>query len=383
MMEIKVTDVPSEMIEIGKQIASEKSYLYTEERLENIRHDFSAYGGKYVSGDDFIYQYIYDHWMYGVNVEEEYTYRFKDKSHAEKSEYLTWESRFPYYPFLNNTRDVHILDNKYEAYLKLKEYYKREAILVSEKGDLDLFRDFVKRHVKVIVKPVNLYRTIGLRLLKANEITDYNKVLDELLESAEEFMKIDSGSITKPAVIVEEFLSDCSTTPPFNKDFLSPIRCTTVLTDNGVEFLYPAFRTIGEIVKNENGVDPEKTEMFFAAIDKKSGKIISGGYDYFGNVFERHPLTGQKFEGTQLPEWDRLLEMLKEAALKLPSLRYVGWDVAYSKNGWCIIEGNSNGEFFTQMVYGHGFKSEFEKLIGWNLPDQIWKHPLFRKEQEC
>ena len=86
------------------------------------------------------------------------------------------------------------------------------------------------------------------------------------------------------------------------------------------------------------------------------------------------------FEGTQLPEWDKLLEMLTEAALELPSLRYIGWDVAYSTNGWCIIEGNTNGEFFTQMVYGHGFKSEFEKLIDWKISDQLWKHPLLRKE---
>ena len=134
------------------------------------------------------------------------------------------------------------------------------------------------------------------------------------------------------------------------------------------------------MVKTEQGIDYEKTEVFIAAIDKKSGVITSGGYNYFGDVVETHPVSGLVFEGTQLPEWDKLLEMLTEAALEFPSLRYIGWDVAYSKNGWCIIEGNTNGEFFTQMVYGHGFKSEFEKLIDWKISDQLWKHPLLRKE---
>ena len=379
-MNLKITDVPAEMIEIGKQIVSEKKYLYTDEELENLRHYFTVFGGEYTSSDDFIYQYIYDHWMYGVNSEEEHTYRFKNKTHAEKSEYLTWDNRFQYYTVLNNRKDIHILDNKYEAYLKLKKYYKREAILVSDKSDLKLFQDFVMKHGRVIVKPVNLYLTIGLRWLIADEITDYSALLDELIESAQEFAKIDSGSISKPAVIVEELLEDCSTVPPFNNEILSPIRCITVLTKNGVEFLYPAFRTLGKMVKNDQGIDYEKTEVFICAIDKKSGIITSGGYNYFGNVVAKHPCSGLAFEGTQLPEWDKLLEMLTEAALELPSLRYIGWDVAYSTKGWCIIEGNTNGEFFTQMVYGHGFKSEFEKLIDWKISDQLWKHPLLRKE---
>ncbi len=379
-MELKITDAPREMIEIGKQIVAEKRYLYTDEALEKLRHEFAVFGGDYTDDGDFIYQYIYDHWMYGVDSNEECTYRFKNKTHFEKSEYLTWDNRFQYYAVLNNKKDIHLLDNKYEAYLKLKKYYKREAILVSDKEDLKLFRDFVKKHGRVIVKPVNLYLTIGLRWLNADEITDYSAVLDELIESAKEFAKIDSGSISKPSVIVEELIEDNPTMPSFNPEMLSMIRCTTVLTQGGVEFFYPAFRTCSKVVKNEQGIDYEKTDMFICAIDKESGIITSGGYNYFGNIVEKHPCSGQTFKGTQLPEWDKLLKMLTAVALELPSLCYIGWDVAYSKNGWCIIEGNTNGEFFSQMVFGHGFKSEFEKLINWKLSDQLWKHPLLRKE---
>ena len=60
-MELKITDVPCEMIEIGKQIVDEKRYLYTDEELENLRHYFTVFGGDYTDGGDFIYQYIYDH----------------------------------------------------------------------------------------------------------------------------------------------------------------------------------------------------------------------------------------------------------------------------------------------------------------------------------
>lgn len=379
-MNLKITDVPCEMIEIGKQIAAEKRYLYTDEELERLRHEFNTFGGAYSDGDDFIYQYIYDHWMYGVDENEEYTFRFRNRTHAEKAGYITWDNRFQYYTVLNASRDLHILDNKYEAYLRLKKHYKREAILVSCREDLDLFRNFVKKHGRVIVKPVNLYLTIGLRWLNADEITDYSAVLDELIESAKEFAKIDSGSLPKPSVIVEGLLDDGPAMPPFNPDMLSLIRCTTVLTQDGVKFFYPVFRTCSAVVKDEQGVDYEKTEVFICSVDADTGEITSGGYDYFGNVIEKHPISGQRFEGTKLPEWDRLLKMLREAALELPSLRYIGWDAAYSAKGWCIIEGNTNGEFFAQMAYGRGFKKEFEDLIGWKLSDELWKHPLLRKE---
>lgn len=380
-MEIKITDVPCEMIEIGKQIVAEKRELYTDEELEKLRHEFAVYGGDYSDGGDFVYQYVYDHWMYGVDSNEENTYRFKGKTHAEKSEYLTWDNRFQYYAVLNSSKDVHILDNKYEAYLKLKKYYKRDAILVSDKEDLVRFRDFVMKYRRVIVKPVNLYLTIGLRWLDADEITDYGAVLDELIQSANEYAKIDSGSISKPSVIVEELLDDNPNLPFGKCEILTPVRCTTVLTKGKVNFFYPAFRALGKIEKNEQGIDYEKTEVFICAVDKESGKITSGGYNYFGEIVAKHPESGQFFEGAQLPEWDKLLAMLTEAALELPSLRYIGWDVAYSSRGWCIVEGNSNGEFFTQMVFGHGFKKEFEKLIDWRISDQLWKHPLLRKER--
>ncbi len=380
-MELKITDVPSEMIEIGKQIVSDKCDLYTDEELKRIRHEFSVFGGEYADSDDFIYQYVYDYWMYGVDSNEEYTYRFKNKTHEEKSEYITWYNRFQYFAFLNNQHDVHLLDNKYEAYLKLKKYYKREAIIISSNEDFECFCSFMKKHGKVIVKPVNLYLTIGLRWLYDDEITNYRTVFNELLESAKGFAKLDSRCISQPQVIVEELIEDSPDMPVFNPQMLSLVRCTTILTKSGVEFFYPAFRVTDKVKKNEQGIDYEKTGVFIAGIDKKSGIITSGGYNYFGNVVKKHPYSGQTFEGTQLPQWDKLLEMLTEAALELPTLRYIGWDVAYTKDGWCILEGNTSGEFFSQMVNGHGQRAEFEKLIGWKMPDKLWWQPWFDKNK--
>ncbi len=54
----------------------------------------------------------------------------------------------------------------------------------------------------------------------------------------------------------------------------------------------------------------------------------------------KHPLTGSSFEGFKLPCWHESCEMVKEAAYKLLPIRTIGWDVALTPSGPCIIEAN-------------------------------------------
>ena len=35
---------------------------------------------------------------------------------------------------------------------------------------------------------------------------------------------------------------------------------------------------------------------------------------------------------------------MREMMKVLPSVKYVGWDMAHTKNGWVVIEGNSMGQ---------------------------------------
>ena len=45
--------------------------------------------------------------------------------------------------------------------------------------------------------------------------------------------------------------------------------------------------------------------------------------------------------------------MAIELARQIPSNRYAGWDLALTKNGWLMIEGNARGQF-----------------VGWQIPMQ-------------
>jgi len=54
-----------------------------------------------------------------------------------------------------------------------------------------------------------------------------------------------------------------------------------------------------------------------------------------------HPETAVPFDGFPLPCWFEAAELVKHAALRFLPLRTIGWDVAITPDGPCILEANS------------------------------------------
>ena len=54
--------------------------------------------------------------------------------------------------------------------------------------------------------------------------------------------------------------------------------------------------------------------------------------------------------------------LVKQMAQVIPSVRYVGWDVALTPNGWVMIEGNDKGQFVWQVADRKGFRDEFDSI---------------------
>ena len=57
--------------------------------------------------------------------------------------------------------------------------------------------------------------------------------------------------------------------------------------------------------------------------------------------FDTHPITGVRFEGFEIPFFNEAVDLCKRAAMVVPQVQYVGWDVAITPSGPVIIEGNS------------------------------------------
>ena len=80
-------------------------------------------------------------------------------------------------------------------------------------------------------------------------------------------------------------------------------------------------------------------------------------------LYLNHPDTGEQILGSQIPAWDDLLELVKLLAKKFKKQRIVGWDMAYSTDGWVIVEANSHPHIQVLAGNGIGVRKLFEEMV--------------------
>lgn len=373
MEKIKITDDRSEMISIGKDIFENNPSQYDERKIKLLNDDMSKYtkGMSEKEISDLFYLLVYDYWVYGVSVKQYFFYGFENKTHEEKKDYLTMRNRFAYTYYLNNKEDWYQLENKHEAYTRLKEFYKRDVIKISSEGDYPLFEQFAQKHPIFVVKPAGLGCGLGVHKRELKEDCDLHKEFQSLLEiglGAKKQYGYWTHVQVDTDVVLEEEINEDPALAAIHPYSLNPLRVTTIRIGDDVHFFYPRI----SIGNNKSFITNASSGALVAGIDSATGIIETNGFSEFREEYDVHPMTQVVFKGFQIPKWEEMKAMLTEAAKKLPTIRYVGWDVALSDKGWCIIEGNFMGEFTSQVAYGKGCKSELENLIGWKPEKDYW-----------
>lgn len=127
-------------------------------------------------------------------------------------------------------------------------------------------------------------------------------------------------------------------------DSLQTCRIVTLLgDDNGVEILAARLRLISADNANDN-FGYGTTGNLIAILGPETGRITSAfggsGSDPQLVSVANHPRTGRELAGFQVPEWAAAKELAVRAAKAFAPLRTIGWDVAISRDGPVMIEGN-------------------------------------------
>lgn len=273
-----------------------------------------------------------------ITPEEYFVWDFEHKTRKEREEFLPnmtkdkiLLNRVPLIQ-LNRLRDKLCLFNL------LPDFFRRDITSVKNIEDRDEYLNFVNRHSKYFVKPLDGQCGHGAKILEGDHF-------DSLLSSGK--------------WIVEEIIQQDSRLLAFNNSSVNTVRFPSFLKDGKFIPLAPFFRTgrKGSIVDNggAGGV--------FAAIDVKTGIIMSDGMDENNNRYPKHPDSQIIFKGYQIPLWNDLLTIAEKAHRKLKDQRYIAWDFALSPKGWVLVEANSMGQFLWQYATGIGVKKQFEELM--------------------
>jgi len=367
---VKITENIQEMVMIGRELINSKPNTYRPEILDGMRRhiDRVVKGANAETKEEALCRAVYDFWVYGVNVPEEFYYGFRNKSHEEKTKYITFRTRLTYAKYLNDYERAHReLDDKYRSFELMKPYYLREVIIVRDESSFANFEKFVCAHDSFVVKPNSLGLAIGVRkdsLKNYNSVKDFfNQILGEVKYYRDHYRW---GG--EPGVVLEEVIEQDYAMAALHAESANAIRITTVYVGGKPHVWYPWIK----MGVNGEFVTSGALNSINAAVDPETGVIITDACNEYLESFSKHPDTHVTFKGFQVPRWDELLSTVKQLAEQFKGINYIGWDMVLTPRGWCVMEANPEGEFLSQLYYQRGMKREFEELIGWQPEVEFW-----------
>ncbi len=197
-----------------------------------------------------------------------------------------------------------------------------------------------------IIKPAKGTYGSGIVCFSRNGERDFVDIESEKQYNADEiYNMMYSYSKDDCFVIQERLMSHPEFTRLSDTESLQTLRIVTFV-DNGRQshILHAFFKPIvgRNIIDNHiHGL----TGNLLAQVNVHNGTLNSAVKltpNYSGIVtVARHPKTGIPFEGFVIPMWDAATSLAKEVSLKFLPLRIIGWDIAITPKGPCILEGNA------------------------------------------
>ncbi len=137
-------------------------------------------------------------------------------------------------------------------------------------------------------------------------------------------------------VVLEHVLRQHPDMARLHPQSVNTMRICTDLVDGEVHIAY----VVVKMGRGDGVCDNSGQGGILCRVDEKTGKICSVATDDYFNVFDKHPDTGIEFVGYQIPLFEEAIAFAKKAALEIPQIGHVGWDMAITPDGPAIIEGN-------------------------------------------
>ena len=147
--------------------------------------------------------------------------------------------------------------------------------------------------------------------------------------------------INKGAFVVEEVIVQGEELSAMHPQSVNSLRVVTFVLGNEVHILGVTWRIgVGDAVMDNAG-----SGGIYASIDPQYGFVQTDAINYNGKHFNVHPDTNIQIVGYKLPKWNEALSLIHEMAITVKGTTLISWDIAYSSNGWLMVEANDNGDW--------------------------------------
>lgn len=238
---------------------------------------------------------------------------------------------------LNGPDSAALLGDKPRFYRDFADMIGREWVDAATATDQELV-DFLARHPRVLVKPALGEGGRGITTFTADEITDVATWRATL--------------VAENRTLVEEILPQHEDLARLYPGSVNTLRLITYRRQDG------SFHLIASVLRIGNGgvIDNFAGGGMFTMVDDH-GTAQWAGVDKNSNVFTRHPVTDVEIAGFQVPLFAEAVAMVEEASRRLPTVPYVGWDVAITPEGPALIEANHNSSVFQMKPSVSGIRT--------------------------
>lgn len=208
---------------------------------------------------------------------------------------------------------------------------------------------FLAEHPTVIGKVPVSKSGQGVRRYRAADIPDVAAFRALLLERGE--------------LLLEESIVQHDDLSAVCPGTVNTTRVTTFVTDAGAPVIINMAQKFGRgEVSDQAGFGG-----FYTVLDE-DGRAQGSGYNTDGDLFPAHPESGFRIAEFALPHMDAVRDLVQRAALVIPEVRYVGWDVVVTPTGAVLIEGNWGAGVFenkpTATGIRHGHLPRYRAAMG-------------------
>ncbi len=267
--------------------------------------------------------------MYDLTPEQRDTYLTRGRNNALVAKY-------------NDKAYMDQLGDKIKFNTKFSDFLKRDWVAVTL-DNREAVLSFLARHLTFMAKPANGSCGWGIEKLS---VADYNSP-----EELWDYLVLQAPNLELEEIIVQH--------PAVAAIYPGSINTVRMVTLKG--HLVTAMFRIG----NGKFVDNFNSGGMVAPMDPDTGTVIDRALDKQKNLYDIHPTTGTPIKGFTFPDWDRARALVAQAATVIPQVGYVGWDVCFTPEGPCLVEGN---QFPGHDIY----------QLPVHTPDKIGIMPRFR-----
>jgi hypothetical protein len=317
-----------------------------------------------------------------------YGFYKKDISRSEKLSFISNEKIIKIFrTTLNSKGWIPILQNKFLFYLyysqfklpivKVYGFYYPERGFFIDGTPLRNRRDFqewlLRTDIKdLVIKPVGslggkgimiFEELVSTKVLRCNDGKTYN--LKEVFSFMERDIKARQPKEDPyKGYIIEERIKQDPLMNVLSGVSLNTIRVSTLITqDNDILVDFGMLR----VGKEESVTDNLHRGGCVVNINVKDGSLDKKTFGYKGKegpwVEEKKEKIREFFPDGRVPLWNEIVMLAKKAALISPELRSVGWDIAISKNGPVLMEGNDNWDMVIAQVLSGGYLTQKRREI--------------------